>query len=235
MSPRRPVLPGPTSAERRGLDTGRGGGLEGGGLGEGRGRPAGTVSLLPARWVCPKRPWPLPCAPRRRGSALGWRMTVGIHQPERPSPPNLYPRVSHRTPRLHPGTPPSPFSSWAGGDAALRSEGAGSGLGRRRNEFRTVTKMKKEERGKRNWVQIQCSLVHPKWFPGKSGIPAQGGPAGPRVPHAEPAAASAGHAGPPEPPLPAGRRDCAPGVLRALVRWGAGNQKSERQGAKTAS
>lgn len=64
----------------------------------------------------------------------------------------------------------------------MRSEGAGSGLGRRRNEFRTVTKMKKEERGKRNWVQIQCSLVHPKWLPGKSGIPAQGGPAGPRVP-----------------------------------------------------
>lgn len=56
MFPGRPVLAGPTSAERRGLDTGRGGGLEGGGLGEGRGWPAGTIYLLPARWVCSEAP-----------------------------------------------------------------------------------------------------------------------------------------------------------------------------------
>lgn len=123
----------------------------------------------------PKRPWPLSCAPRRRGSVLGWRMTVGVLQPRRPSPPNLGSRVSHRTPS--PRTSASPFSAWAGGDTTLRSEGAGPGL-----EKAAELSSELLQKWKRRKEKLGPNSVHPKPLPGKSGIPAQGGPAGPRGP-----------------------------------------------------
>lgn len=142
MSPRRPVLPGPTSTERRGLDTGRGGtggrrtrGGEKWGAKERKpeGRRAGRDQPAPAAWVLSQAPLTTFLRSYTAGVSAGLE---DDGQSEGPAPPNL----SARVPQLPPSPPRLPLV--LGLEGTLLS-GVRGGIGSREGsgtEFRTVTK-----------------------------------------------------------------------------------------------
>lgn len=141
MSPRLPVLPAPTSAERRGLDTGSGRDWreENSGRG-GTGRRRSTCSYS-CRFA-PRPPRPFSCAPRRRGQSWvgGWRReSTSLRDP--------HPRTSTPgSPNAPPCSPPLPLvlrlegTLLLGVRGGIRS-GEGSGI-----ELKTVTKLKRRKK-----------------------------------------------------------------------------------------